>query len=61
MQNKFYMSETEVPLKPGLQQKNTWLGVALLGFGIYNIITGTIPDGITSITAGIGLIFSIGN
>lgn len=55
------MSETPLQPKPGIQQKNTWLGLALLGFGIWNIITGNVTDGITSVTAGIGLVFSIGS
>lgn len=61
MNNKFIMSETPLQPKPGIQQKNTWLGLALLGFGIWNIITGNVTDGITSVTAGIGLVFSIGS
>lgn len=54
------MFDSDQP-KPGIKQKNTWLGIATAGFGIYQIVTGNIEQGIGLITAGLGLIFSFGS
>lgn len=47
-----------VPSKPGIKQKTTWLGVGLLGWGIYNLIFGDQAEAIISIGAGLSSIFS---
>jgi hypothetical protein len=47
--------------KPNIKQKNTWLGVALVGFGIYQIVTGNLTEGVASVTAGLGLVVSVGS
>lgn len=52
--------ENDFP-KPQIKQKNTWIGVALVGFGVYQCFFVDLTTGVASIVAGIGLIFSLGN
>jgi hypothetical protein len=58
---RFFLMVQLKDVKPSIQQKNTWLGVATLGFGVYTIIVGNITEGIALITSGLGLIFSFGS
>jgi hypothetical protein len=52
------LNPVSVPSKPGLKQKTTWLGVALLGWGVYNLIFGDQAEAVVSIGAGLSSIFS---
>ena len=47
--------------KPSINQKTTWSGLALFGYGIYSFIVGNVTEGATSIIAGLGLIFAQDN
>lgn len=40
-----------------LSKKTTWTGLGMVGFGIYQITTGNVGTGITTMMTGFGLVF----